>query len=321
MVRVCGECSPALRVGWDRIDSAAMSDGAMKRVLVTGGAGFLGSHLVDRLVDRGGSEVVVLDRFDATYGRKAKEENLHRHMVNGAVRLLDMDVLDDGLDKALGDAAIDTVVHFASVNGVPGVCDDPIEAHRVNVSGALRILELARRRKVGHVVIAGRRANERELASRVPEDLSTDRLPADHWTAMAIAAERFAQVHAALHGMRVTILRMAEGFGPRERPDMPVHQLFDAVASGIEERFEARAPGDLLLTPVNDIISAVCDALSFEAGTGCRTLVLGGAQSVRVGDLRGSISAIVKGKGAVPVNEPVHTTLVALWAWMQRGAV
>ncbi|MCC6654085.1 MAG: GDP-mannose 4,6-dehydratase, partial [Flavobacteriales bacterium] len=126
----------------------------VRRILITGGAGFIGSHLVDRLLAEGGWQVNVLDNFDPFYPRAIKESNIAAHTKDPAYHLVEGDILDDAaLDRAF-DPAPEVIVHMAAKAGVRPSIADPIGYHRTNVTGTLKLLERARHLGVKHFVLA-----------------------------------------------------------------------------------------------------------------------------------------------------------------------
>lgn len=258
-----------------------MAQRAIQCAVVTGGAGFIGSHLVDRLVAAGVPRIHVIDRLASTYGRALKERNLAPALHSGQVHLIDADVMDPALAERLPEGTIDVLVHLAAVNGPAGTCDDPIGAHRTNVSGTVRILELTRHRGIGHVVVAGRAAEADELRTGTASaDLARE--PADHWAAMATAAERFERVHAALHRVRITILHMPQAFGPRERPDGAVRSwLADGNVPTTANAF----------VPVSAMADRLC-AIALSEGAGCTAHVPAWEHAVPVEALHAAIRAL-----------------------------
>ena len=125
--------------------------------IITGGAGFIGSHLVDRLLGEGGWTVTVIDNFHPFYPRATKEANIERHRSDSAFELVEGDILDDAalehaFGRSTGDATV--VVHLAALAGVRPSMTDPIGYHRVNVVGTLKLLEQATRHGVGHFILA-----------------------------------------------------------------------------------------------------------------------------------------------------------------------
>jgi processive 1,2-diacylglycerol beta-glucosyltransferase len=174
------------------------------RVVVTGGAGFIGSHVCAALLDAPGEiDVVVVD--DLSTGRLSNIDRARCRLVVGSV--LDSSVLDDAF---LG---TDAVVHLAAAASVPGSMDDPISCDMVNVGGTVRVLEAARRAGNCHVVLASSSAVYGAGRSALHSE-KTPAQPVTPYAASKLAAEWYAQVFAQCFGMDVLALRIFNAFGP-----------------------------------------------------------------------------------------------------------
>lgn len=192
------------------------------RVLVTGGAGFIGSHLVRACADEG-AHVVCYDNL--TEGR---EENC-----NGA-ELIVGDVTDGPtLFEALD--GVDVVYHLAAVRSVARSVEDPVGTDRVNASGTLRVLETARRCGVRRVVVTSSSSVYGGIAP-VPTDEFASVAPRSPYAASKLAGEHYADVYRHLYGLETVVLRPFNVFGPRQRPDSPysgvISLLIDALLAG-----------------------------------------------------------------------------------------
>jgi UDP-glucose 4-epimerase len=249
------------------------------RSLVTGGAGFIGSHLVDALVERG-DEVIVLD--DLSTGRR---ENLTGALKAGA-ELVEADVTDAAALAGVIDARRPEIAfHLAAQIDVRVSVSDPAFDLTVNVGGTINLLEAARRAEVGRVVFASTggaiygEGSNREL----PLDESSECLPDAPYGQSKYAAEGYLSLYARLYGMSTIALRLGNVYGPRQDP------LGEAgvVAIFCGALLESRTPrvfGDGEQTRdyvyVGDIVEAMLAAGSssavgtFNVGTGDQTSVL-----------------------------------------------
>ncbi len=183
-----------------------MSGSARRRALVTGGAGFIGSHIVDALVDDGWA-VRVLDNFST-----GCEENLTR--AQSRIEILRGDVRDPrAVEEAVSE--VDVVFHQGAVSSVASTIADPVSTHRVNVEGTLLVLEAARSAGVGRVVYASSSAayGESEEIPKV-EDMPVD--PRSPYAAQKCAAEVYCRLYGELYGLEVAVLRYFNVFGPRQ---------------------------------------------------------------------------------------------------------
>lgn len=198
-------------------------------VLVTGAAGFIGSHLCDRLLAEG-RRVVGLDSFDPYYSRAIKEANLAAALDHGAFRLVEGDIRDADLLRTLPE--VDSIVHLAARAGVRPSIREPALYADVNVTGTVRMLELAAERGIESFVF-GSSSSVYGNNERVPFS-ETD--PVDHPISPYAASKRAAELlcHTAhhLHGTRVLCLRFFTVYGPRQRPDLAIHAFARRLAEG-----------------------------------------------------------------------------------------
>lgn len=271
----------------------------MRHVVVTGGAGFIGSHLVDRLLGEGGWRVTVVDNFDPFYPREVKERNIGAHVTNPSYRLVEADILDEDLGARLGDDPIDVVVHIAARAGVRPSIQDPIGYHRVNVTGTLKLLELARHRRIPHFVLASS-SSVYGVDPHVPWRETVDGLkPISPYAATKVACERFAQVHAHLHDMQVTALRFFTVYGPRQRPDLAIHQFVRKIDAGIPiQRFgDGGTRRDY--TFIADIINGVRAAMDRDKGARYEVYNLGNSGTVTLNELIGAIEQVLGRKALI----------------------
>jgi UDP-glucose 4-epimerase len=187
------------------------------RALVTGGAGFIGSHLVDRLV-ADGHEVVVIDNLST-----GCLENLHGGLATGRCRLVEYDLANPHLDCRFADARPDAVFHLAAQVDVRASVADPLRDATVNVLGTVNVLEAARRagaRKVvnvSSVAIYG-------TCEQVPVTQHTPTNPLSPYAASKLAAEAYCHQYQQLHGLAATTVVLSNVYGPRQ------HQGTGAVA-------------------------------------------------------------------------------------------
>jgi UDP-glucose 4-epimerase len=218
------------------------------RVLVTGGAGFIGSHLVDALVHEGAHEVVVLDDLSTGYADN----------INAEARLITGDVADQDAVAAAVEGA-ETVFHLAAARAVLRSVEEPLESDRANTHGTLTVLEASRRAGVRRVVSTSS-SSVYGGAAVTPTPESAPLLPRSPYAVSKMAAENYARIYWELHGLETVSLRPFNVFGPRQRPDS---QYAAVIPLFIEALRAARAPevhGDGLqtrdFTYVDDTVSA-----------------------------------------------------------------
>jgi UDP-glucuronate 4-epimerase len=203
----------------------------MRHVLVTGGAGFIGSHLVEALL-AGGCKVTAVDNFDDYYPRATKIENLRQALADPCFRLVEGDIRDfPRLSLDLTDD-YDCIVHLAAKTGVRPSINDPLSYMEVNVVGTQNMLDLARLRGVRQFVFSSS-SSVYGTNPRVPwREEDTDLSPISPYAATKIAGELLGHVYSHVYGIRFLALRFFTVYGPRQRPDLAVHKFTQLLLDG-----------------------------------------------------------------------------------------
>lgn len=259
------------------------------KALVTGAAGFVGSALVDRLVD-GGDVVVGVDCFTDYYNPAAKRQNLERASRSDAFVLHELDLRTDHLDALLAD--VDVVFHLAAQPGVRLSWDEGFEMYDTcNVLATQRLLEACRRSDVQRVVYA---SSSSVYGNAVRYPVTEDMLPAPHspYGVTKLAAEHLCGLYAANYHLSVVSLRYFTVYGPRQRPDMAIHRLVEAALGG--DPFPLYGDGSHVrdFTFVGDVVDANVRAARADVSGGVVLNVCGGG-STRMSDLIDAVSAAV----------------------------
>jgi UDP-glucuronate 4-epimerase len=203
------------------------------RVVVTGGAGFIGSHLVDRLL-RDGREVVVVDDFDPFYARAIKEANLASALADPRCRLVELDVRDaQGVEALFQSFRPDAIVHLAAKAGVRPSIAEPALYADVNVVGTVRWLEAASRIEPRPRFVYASSSSVYGDRSTAPfRETDPVDAPVSPYAASKKACELMAHAFHHLHGLPVTGLRFFTAYGPRNRPDLAVASFARRIDRG-----------------------------------------------------------------------------------------
>jgi len=237
------------------------------KILVTGGAGFIGSHLAEALLRRG-DDVVILDNFNDFYDPRIKRANLEAVAVangaplgEGAARLVDGDIRDAGLMAEVMSEGFDAVVHLAAMAGVRPSLEDPLLYQDVNVRGLVVLLEELRQRPGTRFVFASSSSvygGNTDVPFR--EDADVPR-PVSPYAATKRAGELMCYTHHHLYGIPTACLRFFTVFGPRQRPEMAIHKFVRMTLQGEPLPFFGDGTTRRDYTYVDDIIDGVVRAI------------------------------------------------------------
>ncbi|MEO5588483.1 MAG: SDR family NAD(P)-dependent oxidoreductase, partial [Gemmatimonadaceae bacterium] len=235
-------------------------------VLVTGGAGFIGSHLADRLVERGDT-VTIVDSFDPFYNETIKRRNIAPVLLSGHAKLLEIDITDENeLDAALGESAFDGIVHLAARAGVRPSIERPMEYVRTNIDGTQSMLNIALRRGVRPIVF-GSSSSVYGDSTPVPfSETAAVASPISPYAATKRAAELLCHAHAHLHSASIACLRLFTVYGPRQRPDLAIHKFARLMSEGRAIPFFGDGTTERDYTYIADIISGIERSLDWAVG-------------------------------------------------------
>ena len=277
----------------------------MKKVLVTGGAGFIGSHLVDHLLSDSNFHVTVLDDFNEFYDPAIKRKNISFHLGRSNFELIEGDIVDS---KTVNDlfrrSEFDCVVHLAARAGVRPSLENPLEYENTNVRGTFTLLEAARINRVPKFIF-GSSSSVYGINSKIPfsedDPLSN---PISPYAATKIAAEAACRTYSHLYDMRVLCLRFFTVYGARQRPDLAIHKFARLISQGKPIPIFGDGATRRDYTYIDDIISGLLAALNLDE---CRFEIFNLGES-RTVELRRLVSLLEQalGKRAVIDHQPVQ---------------
>ncbi len=256
-----------------------------QHVLVTGGAGFIGSHLSRRLLARG-DQVTAYDDFNDFYDPARKRENIEAILASpGAERfvLIEGDIRDEaGVDRLFA-AKFDAVVHLAARAGVRPSLSEPILYEDVNCIGTLRLLEAARRHGP-NVFLFGSSSSVYGINRKVPFAESDEvNQPISPYATTKRAGELLCYNYHHLYGFRTACLRFFTVYGPAQRPEMAIHKFTDLLARGATIPLYGDGQTRRDYTYIDDIVDGLEETL--DAAPGFEILNLGGAETTGLADL------------------------------------
>jgi UDP-glucuronate 4-epimerase len=264
-------------------------------ILVTGAAGFIGSHFCDSLVERG-DEVVGLDNFNAFYDPAIKRRNLAGLLERPGFSLVEGDIRDaDLLARLFAERRIGSLVHLAAMAGVRPSVEDPALYHDVNCTGTARLLVAARDAGVSHVVFASS-SSVYGGNTKVPfhEDDDVSR-PVSPYAATKRSNELTCHAFHHLFGMDIACLRFFTVYGPRQRPEMAIHKFVRLVERGEPLPLFGDGGTERDYTYIDDILDGMLKA--FDRSRGFRIYNLGESRTV---SLRALVAAIGQATGREP---------------------
>jgi UDP-glucose 4-epimerase len=268
-----------------------------KRVLVTGGAGFIGSHLVDRLLETKNT-VIVYDNFDDFY--EGKDQNIQHNLGNERFRLVTGDILNyEVLASAM--KGVDTVFHKAAQCGVRYSIRNPEKAHNVNVTGTLNVLMAAKQTGVRKVVFASS-SGIFGTPCYVPMDEKHPTNPNSPYGATKLAAEKYCLSFHKVYGLDVVCLRYFSVHGPRGRPDQVIHAFASAIAAGKSPVIYGDGTQTRDFTFVSDVVEATILAAEHDGLAG-QIFNIGYGREFTVNDV---FSSIVDKLGKKDEIQPVY---------------
>ena len=202
------------------------------RILLTGGAGFIGSHLAEKLLERG-DEVVCLDNFNDYYDPAVKRRNIAAVLEHPAYTLVEGDILDERLlDDVFEGHAFDAIVHLAARAGVRPSIQQPLLYEQVNVRGTQLLLEQARKHEIPKFIFASS-SSVYGANKKVPFS-ETDFVdnPVSPYAATKKAGELICYTYHHLYDLSCSCLRFFTVYGPRQRPDMAIHKFTRLIDAG-----------------------------------------------------------------------------------------
>jgi UDP-glucuronate 4-epimerase len=257
----------------------------MKRILVTGGAGFIGSHMVDRLLASNLEHVTVVDDFNDFYDPSIKHKNIRHHLEDPRYQLVEVDIRDRStLEEALVNNEFDCIVHLAARAGVRPSLSQPQLYNETNVNGTLNLLELARERGIKQFVF-GSSSSVYGINAKVP--FSEDdpiRQPISPYAATKGAGELLCHTYSHLYGLRCICLRFFTVYGPRQRPDLAIHKFARLISEGKPIPVFGDGTTRRDYTYVDDIIDGVTAAINYDQSN-YEVINLGESRTVELREL------------------------------------
>ena len=290
------------------------------KILVTGAAGFIGSHLCEKLLTRG-DNVIGVDNFDPFYDHKTKEANLSGFLHHENFRFYQSDIRDEEdlarlWRKECGD--IETIVHLAAKAGVRPSIEDPAGYEKTNVAGTLNILALAAAMESRPKFIFGSSSSVYGNNPKVPfsEDDNVDH-PISPYAATKKAGELMCHTFSHLYSMDITALRFFTVYGPRQRPDLAIHKFTRLIMDGEPIEMYGDGTSSRDYTYIDDIIDGVVAAL--DRCEGYEIINLGNSRPIKLRDMISTIEDACGQKAVIKEMEPMPGDVERTFADIEKA--
>jgi UDP-glucuronate 4-epimerase len=232
-----------------------------KNILVTGGAGFIGSNLIEKLLKEG-YEVVCLDNFNDYYNPQIKRNNIKPYLREKRFDLIEADIRDkDTLKKVFEKYKFRKVIHLAAQAGVRLSLKQPNLYVDVNVNGTLNLLELSKEYKIKYFVF-GSSSSVYGATKEIPFSEEGKLTPISPYGVSKRTGELLCSTYNHLYNLPVTVLRFFTVYGPRQRPDMAIHKFTKLIDEGKEICLYGNGETSRDYTYISDIIEGIISALN-----------------------------------------------------------
>jgi nucleoside-diphosphate-sugar epimerase len=250
-----------------------------ENTLITGGAGFIGSTLADKLLELG-HKVFVIDNFDPYYDRRIKEHNIKHNLENKNYIFIEGDIRNTNLIKEIIlKNKIDKIFHIAARAGVRFSVKDPYSYHDINVNGTLSLLKASLETEIKRIVFSSS-SSVYGTEEYTPVDENHPTRPISPYGASKVACEAFCNSFTNVFNLPIVNLRYFTVYGPRQRPEMAIHTFFKLISDGKPIQVWRNQSRDF--TFVSDIIDGTIKAMESDV-TG--TFNLGSGEKIKIDDL------------------------------------
>lgn len=257
----------------------------MRSILITGGAGFIGSHLVDRLMSEGDWRITVVDDLNDFYDPSIKRANIESHLSRPNFRLIEADIRDFySLHEVFNEEKFDCIVHLAARAGVRPSLTEPRLYVETNINGTMNLLELAREHAIKQFVF-GSSSSVYGENKKVPfSEHDPIFNPISPYAATKAAGELICHTYSHLHDMRIVCLRFFTVYGARQRPDLAIHKFAKLINAGKPIPVFGDGTTRRDYTYVDDIIQGVRAAIDYDQSQ-YEVINLGESRTVQLREL------------------------------------
>lgn len=276
------------------------------QILITGGAGFIGSTLADKLLKLSTSfqnninnKIIIIDNFNDYYSPELKDLNIKHNLANPDYKLYRGDICDRNLvNKIFKNHEINCVIHIAARAGVRPSLEDPLEYVRSNIEGTINILEAMRKNNVKKIVFASSSSVYGNCkAEKFTEDLKVTE-PISPYAATKSACEQFLYTYSKLYDMQALCLRFFTVYGPRQRPDLAIRKFIELIEQ--DKPIPVYGDGTTMrdYTYIDDIVNGIMSAINYDK-TPYEIINLGGGSPVTLNEMIATIEKVLGKKAKI----------------------
>jgi UDP-glucuronate 4-epimerase len=269
----------------------------IKHIIVTGGAGFIGSHVVEYLL-KNEYWVTVVDNYDSFYPKETKQKNLSAVINHPNLIFHELDIVDtNAIDLHLTDT-YDAIIHLAAKAGVRPSIENPIAYQQTNVAGTQNLLEFARKKSIQQFVFASS-SSVYGINKNIPWVESDGLLnPISPYASTKISGELLGHVYSHLYNIRFIGLRFFTVFGPRQRPDLAIHAFSKKILNNETIPFFGDGNTQRDYTFIDDIVKGIIGALNYDK-TNYEIINLGNSHAVSLAELVNTLETVLEKKAII----------------------
>jgi UDP-glucuronate 4-epimerase len=297
--------------------------GNPKRIVLTGGAGFIGSHVAEALL-RNHASLSIVDNLDEFYSPAWKKANLESIRKTGPFDFFNQDICAmDGLRESVARVRPDAIVHLAARAGVRPSIEQPRLYEHVNVAGTVNLLELCREFRVSRLIFGSSSSVYGESSAAPFSEGESGLRPISPYAATKLAGELFCYTYAHLYKLPVMALRFFTVYGPRQRPDLAIHKFVARIEAGKPIPIFGDGETGRDYTYVDDIVAGVLGALDYDfsstAGAPFEICNLGNSHPVKLSELVRMLEHATGKKAVIQREDPQQGDVSLTWADVSKA--
>lgn len=232
-------------------------------ILITGGAGFIGSHLIGELLDLN-HNVICIDNYSANYLLQIKEKNIYEYFKKPNFNFFEIDICDkESVAKIFRENKIDIVIHLAAKTGVRASFDDPFGYIKTNIVGTINLLNAIKKNNVKKIIFASSSSVYGNLQEEKFSEDSEILEPISPYAYTKLACEKILYKYSHTYNFQVICLRFFTVFGPRQRPDLAIRKFVEFIKQ--DKPIPVYGNGDTIrdYTYITDITAGVISAIDY----------------------------------------------------------